>query len=438
MKISGWMLSAGAACGLLLAACSPASPTTQRASRKVPVPEVSTQQLDPFLATTLSGARLRVLTNDTSALAWGRLGQALDAADFDAESQACYREAARLDPAGARWFHLLGLRQLREQPDLALENLRRAVQLTGETNDAPVLRLALALSERGRFVEATNRLRSLLAGVPDHPAARLELARASLALGRLGGLPDWLAPCLTNPYTTRAAHLILGQVLLRNGDTEASSRHAQLAAAMPKPFDWPDPFLREVQELRQDTGKLAEQANSLLRQSRWAEAELVLTQLLSHVPESPEGVLLLGRVRLQQRRCAEAEALFQRFLQLRHEAPYGWMQLGMAFYCQSRWAEAARAFEEAVARKADFAQAHFNLGMARSRLRNSPAAMASFREALRCTPGDVSVHMALAEELFRIGETAAAREQVTQALGIDPNHPKANALRRRLDSPAVK
>ena len=80
----------------------------------------------------------------------------------------------------------------------------------------------------------------------------------------------------------------------------------------------------------------------------------------------------------------------------------------------------------------DFAQAHYNLGFALSRAGNSSEAIASFREALRCSPGDGNSHTALAEELFKTGETAPATFHVQRALELNPNDPKARALKERL------
>jgi tetratricopeptide (TPR) repeat protein len=327
---------------------------------------------------------------------------------------------------------LLALRQLREAPDEALKNLRRAVELSGVTNDASRLRLSQALTERGRLEESTHVLDGLLSVLPQHPAARLELARVSLTRGSVGDVPNLLVPSLTNPYTARPAHLLLAQALLRSGQAEASARHAQTAAALPKPFDWPDPFLREVQELRRDGRKMAEQVQQFMTERRWPEAEALVNDLLIRFPEDAEGMLLLGRIRLQQRRCDAAETLFRRVLNRQPESPLAWMQLGMSHYCQSQWKPAAVAFEQAVRLKADFGQAHFNLGMARIRLGDSAGAISSLREALRTTPGDPSIHVALAEELHRSGDPSGASQYLTRALALDPAFPKALKLQERL------
>jgi tetratricopeptide (TPR) repeat protein len=323
---------------------------------------------------------------------------------------------------------------LQDQPEAAIASLSRAAALSGPTNDAPRLRLARALVELGRFAEATNQLASLLAPNPGHPAARLELVRVRLALHQLAGASELLAPCLTNPYTARAGLLLLSQIKAREGETGVAASLAQRAAAMPKPFDWPDPFLREVQSLRGDRTRGADQINALLLQQRLPEAEAALTRFLQSAPEDVEGLLLLGRLRLQQKRCAEAADILERHLVLRPESLNGLVQLGMARYCESRWPEAAEAFTRAVALKPDFAQAHHNLGLALARAGNSDRAIASFREAIRCAPGDAGPWVALAEEHLRLGQIADAHICLARIEKIQGNHPALSALRQRIQN----
>jgi tetratricopeptide (TPR) repeat protein len=397
----------------------------------MPPPDVPLTLLDPSLARTIQTSRQTVLTRAQSADAWGQLGQAFHAAEFHAEARTCYARAAQLDSRSARWPHLLGLLQLQDLPDAALANLNHAAEHAGTATDAPRLRLAQAFFERGRFLEAENNLNALLSGNPGHAAARLELARIRLSENRLVSAAQLLQPCLTNAYTGRAAHFLLGQVRAREGNAEAATMLARQAAAMARPLDWPDPFLREVQSLRADRSKLSEQANLLLIQRRFSEAEAILTNLLKKLPEDAEALLLLGRLRLQQRRCAEAEPLFQRHLAIQANSLNGLVQLGLALFCQQRWNDAATAFERALVLKPDFAQAHYNLGLARARAHDSAGAIRSYREALRCSPGDAATHAALADELLLVGSFDEALIQADRAIALEPNHPKAKAAREQ-------
>ncbi len=401
-------------------------------SRQPEPPPLPTVSANAEMLQAISAARTEVVKSAGSGAAWGRLGQAFEAGEYPGEARICYARAAELEPESARWPHLLGLLQLQDAPAAALTNLARATRLASPTNDASRLRLAQALIERGRPAEAKEHLAPLLAARPDHPAARLELARVRLAENEPTLAAELLTPCLTNPYTARSAAQLLSQAKARSGDAAGAVALARRAAAMPRPFDWPDPFLREVQEFKQDRSHQVEKANRQVIQRRWAEAEVTLTNLLSSFPDDPECLLVLGRLRFQQSRCPEAEAAFRRHLAVQTNSLNGLIQLGLSLMCQSRWPEAGDVFGRAVQVKPDFAQAHLNLGLARSRAGDPAGAITSLREALRCSPGDADAHALLAEELSRTGARDEAARHLERALALDPASPRAKALRQKL------
>jgi cytochrome c-type biogenesis protein CcmH/NrfG len=409
------------------------SPSQQPSSELATPPSVNLTALDPFLSQTVSNAYAAVQSTPRSADAWGRLGHALDAAGFARDAQSCYERASALDPQAARWLYLGSLSQLQDDPSVGLSNLFRAVELVPATNEAPRLRLAQALIERGRFTEASAQLQRLLAMNANHPAARVELARIALSSNQLARVEELLGPSMTNAYTARPALLLLSQAKQRLGDTAGADTLARRAAAMPRPFDWPDPYLREVQALRADESHLADRANALAMQGRFAEAERILNELLLRTPDHPEALLLLGRLRIQQRRCADAELLLQRHLARRTNSLHGFVQLGLARFCEGRWTDAADAFRQATRLKPDFAQAHYDLGLALARAGNTPAAIESYQNAIRCDPADANAHAAIAEEFLRANNPGSARRHAENALRLDPKHAKAIKLLERLN-----
>ena len=408
---------------LLLAGCTPSEP---------PPPTVALTSVDPSLATVITTARQNVLGTPQSAEAWGRFGQALHAAEFYPEARASYAHALKLEPRSARWAHLLGVLQLQEQPDAALENLSLAASLAGAQIDAPRVRLAQALIERGRFEDAVKHIDLLLAANPLHAAARLEMARVHLSRQALERAEDSLQPCLTNSFTARPSLLLLAQIRQRQGIANMATQISRRAAGLARPFDWPDPFLREVQTLRGDRQKLEDQVNALLVQRRLPEAEAALAKLLSTFPEDAGGLLLLGRLRYQEKKCAEAEEALRRHLTAQPNSLNGLMQLGLAQLCQEHWTNAIATLRQAVTIKPDFAQAQYNLGYAYARFGDAASAIRSYRDALRATPGDPSIHLALAEELFHSGQRTEALANAERAAALNPNDPRARLLRDRI------
>ena len=421
-----WLAASAA---LLLIACDPPKPRTVES---VVAPLVAVDLLDAGMRSLLESNRNNVATRPDSADAWGRYGQALEAAEFLVEALKCYERAAALQPGSARWWHLTGLACLQDRPEAALQALNRAADLAGSTNEAPRLRLIQALVERGQLAEAANQAQRLLSSAPNHPAARLELARVRFQEGRGGECEALLAPCLTNAHTARSALVLLSQAKARAGDAATAAALALRAQSMPKPFDWPDPYVREVQTLRLRRETASERANGLLQQRRFAEAEALLSDTLKQFPDDAESLLLMGRLRLQQQRCDEAIGFLQQHLNRRSDSVNGLVQMGMARYCQSEWLEAAANFEHAAALKPDFAQAHYNLGLARSRAGNLAGAVTAMQTALRCNPGDPDMLLSLAEHQLAAGQLEAARAAFVEAQRVRPNHPRLKSVGAKL------
>ena len=422
----GWLTASAA---FFLVACDQPKPRTVET---VLPPQVAVDSLDAGMRNLLESNRNNVATSPDSADAWGRYGQALEAAEFLGEALSCYERAAALQPSSARWWHLTGLASLQDRPEAALQALSRAADLDSATNQAPRLRLIQALAERGQLNEAANHAQRMLSTDPNHPAARLELARVRFQEGRGGECEALLAPCLTNAHTARSALVLLSQAKARAGDADAAAALASRAQSMPKPFDWPDPYVREVQTLRLRRETASERANGLLQQRRFVEAETLLSETLRQFPDDAESLLLMGRLRLQQQRCDEAIPFLQRHLNRRSDSVNGLVQMGMARYCQSEWLEAAANFEQAAALKPDFAQAHYNLGLARSRAGNLAGAVAAMQTALRCNPGDPDMLLSLAEHQLAAGQQEAARASFAEAQRVRPNHPRLKSVGAKL------
>ena len=403
---------------LLLAGCQ----------RAVEPPMVPTTSLDPALASLVADSRQAVLSAPKSAEPWGKLGQALHAAEFLPEARQCYRSAAELDPRAPRWPHLLGVLELADDFESGVLNLQRAVELGGAQSGASRLRLGQALLERGRNDEALEQLNLLLAQDDQSLSAKLTLARALIAANQ----PDKAASTLQG-IPTRDATMLLAQIRQRQGDAIESVRLVRLASTLQDTPETPDAFLSEVLGLRADARSLADHANALLVQRRSADAETIINRLLQNYPGNAEGLLLLGRLRYQQQRCAEAEEAFRRHLVAEPKSLNGLLQLTLAQFCQQRWGEAVSSLKQAIALKPDSAPAHYNLGYALLRTGDSAGGIAALREAVRCEPGDARSRLALADALRRTGDAAGARAQLERVLEANPNQTTARQMLDRLE-----
>ena len=395
-------------------------------------PLVSLASIDPSLRGIIETARAEVVRAPKSVAAWGKLGQALHAAEFTSEARLCYSNAMTQDPTDFRWPYLIGLLELHDQPDAAILHLQHAMELAAGKSEAPRFQLARALVERGRYAEAEPHLKLLIAANPRHAAAHLELGRVYLSRNALREATSEIQPALNDSDTMRPALLLAAQIAQRNGQPDTATQLSRRAASLPRPFDWPDPILREVQSLRIDRARLADQANALLQQRRNPEAEMALTKLLNAFPDDAEGLLLLGRLRYQEQRCPEAEAALRRHLAVQTNSLNGLIQLSLSLLCQQQWTNAIGVLEQTIAVKPDFAQAHANLGLAFSRLGRSAEAIRAYRDALRCNPGDANTHFSLAEELANAGQIEEAKEQINRAAAINPNDSRLRKAREQL------
>ena len=207
---------------------------------------------------------VRKSPNDSRA--WGELAMVLYVYEFLDESTAAYATAARLDPREPRWPYLRALALLPRDAESALANLKQAAALAGSNPDAPRLRLAETLAERGESEEAAKQFGELLRTRPDHTAAMVGLARLKLAAGRAAEARALLERCLRDPHTIRTAHSLLASAAQSLGDTATAEKAARRARSLPVDRAWPDP------EHTRRTGSAAGPSRTRSRDRKWIPA----------------------------------------------------------------------------------------------------------------------------------------------------------------------
>jgi tetratricopeptide (TPR) repeat protein len=419
--------------GLLLGSgCRPApAPTEPHAPQSLRPPSIDLTVLDAAIVTALQEAQSEVEQTPDSAAAWGRLGQVFLAHDYLDESATCLSEAERLDPREARWPYLQAY-AWRAFPARAMEPLRRAVELCGETPDAPRLRLAELLIEQGDAEEAAALCSASLRRDPQNARAQLGLARLAKRAGRLTESIELLAGPLGNTHTRKAAHGLMSELQLRLGDEAAARQHARQAAEFPVDRPWPDPFVEEI--ARRYVGRQAAltQAANLLGSMRGPEALVLLQQTVRTYPESSYGWLLLAKAFQLTGDLSSAEGALRRAVQLNANSLEGHFLLGVLLLERSQPADAKESFQRAISLKSDCGQAHFGLGYCLMSEGNQADAAAAFREAVRCKPFSAESHAYLAEVLLKLGQHGEARRHVALALKLQPGHTRALQLKSEL------
>jgi tetratricopeptide (TPR) repeat protein len=392
-------------------------------------PTISTAGLDLAIAALIDKSVAEVRSSPRSGPAWGRLGMVLQTYDFKEDARSCFVEAERLSPQEPRWpwFHAL----LLLPDDAGLPKLRRAVELCHDQPDAPRLKLAQLLAERGELDEAERHFQELLRARPDHAVAWLGVANVSISHGRLEESVGQLNRCLTNEYTAKAACQLLATVQQRLGHTNAADTATRLAATLPPDRDWPNPFAQEAAQYRVGRQALLDRAQQLLRQRRAEEALPVATRLVTDYADAADAWLTLGRVRVLEKDFVAAEQALRHCLQLDPKLVDGHMQLGLALLYQRRNAEAAASFQEALRQKPALAEAHYNLGLARLREGDRAGAIQSLREAIRCDANEVQPRLALADALNKSGQREEALAELRRALKLNPNDARVRQMLER-------
>jgi tetratricopeptide (TPR) repeat protein len=395
------------------------------------VPEVSTQGFEPVIAAQIGKAVANARANPRQGPAWGRLGLVLQAYEFSPQARFCFEQAERFDPTQPRWPYFHGLLLSQIEPKAATARLQRAAELADSKQDAPRLRLARSLLESGNYDQAREQFQRLVQAQPSHAPAQLALAEIGMARGRAEDSRAALTPCLSNAFTARRAHTLLAQVERQLGHAAAAEDALRSAASLPADRAWPDIFAAEAASYHFGKRAWTEQAQQLVEQKRYDEAQVLVERLLKHYPEAPEGWLLQGRLRLEQNDCAEAARAFEQHLRRAPESVNGLAQLGIALLCLKRYAESVPVLQRAIQLKSDYGEAHFNLGFALAGAGRAAEAMPSFRNAIRFSPEMLDAYVMLADLLLQDGQAEEARRLLQKAQPLAPSDERIKMLMQR-------
>jgi tetratricopeptide (TPR) repeat protein len=170
--------------------------------------------------------------------------------DFFSEANVCLSQAERLDPQEPRWPYYQGIALSLGDPDAAIPTLQRAADLCADTPDAPRLRLAEVLLGQGHYEEAADQFRHTLRRDPGNARAHLGLARVSYERDDLPGTLAHLRCFADNPFTRKAASVLLAETERRTEGKKPVGQSLDRAAGLPDDPIWPDPFALELERLK--------------------------------------------------------------------------------------------------------------------------------------------------------------------------------------------
>jgi tetratricopeptide (TPR) repeat protein len=391
-------------------------------------PVLDLAQEDRAVVAAVESARGKVRRAPRDAQAWGMLGMVLYANDYVAESADCFLQAGCLDAREPRWPYYRAVALATTEPDAALAELRRAVDLWGDTEVMPRLRLADLLLEQGRMEEAQEQFRHVLRQAPNNSLAHLGLARLAAQSNDADVSLKHLENCLEDCATEKPARTLRAELYHRKGDGVAAERERGRAAQLPEPGSAIDPVIEEMVALAVGRRAVIAQSNRLLALGRAREASVLLLEAVREYPDSERVWQSLGKAYLEQKAPAEAERAFRKALLCRPDLVDASFSLGVALLEQGQTVEAGQCFRRTVELRPEYVRAHCYLGHCLEEQGKRADAIGAYRTALRYKPYFAHAHMKLAELLARDGRIKEAREHLELAVSLDPKDREAREL----------
>jgi tetratricopeptide (TPR) repeat protein len=399
-----------------------------------PIPERVT---DPNVRAAVAEARNGVLSEPRSAAAWGEYGLVCRANGLNDESNACFAQAARLDPADPRWPYLIGFHSLYFSPAEALPHLREAYRLATapKFRSAARLRLAEQLQEQGSLDEAERLFAEDLRENPDGSRAQFGLAVIATTRGDPRGAIERLKPLAANPVCRKRASAILAAVYRQLGDLPAAARAEQDSARLPADLGWSDAFLAE--SLSKQVGYVAKlkQAEELDTKGRFGEALPFWEDLARAYPDEP-ALTKYGVALAKANLYPQAEDIFRSILRQNPNNGTVHYYLGRSILEQAvphvktggeagerarkMIEEAVGEFRRATELRPDYEPGYVVTGQALRLLGRLPEAEVVCRDAVRIAPQDYMAHLTLGEVLLDQGKPTDAVREAEEAVRLAP------------------
>jgi tetratricopeptide (TPR) repeat protein len=409
-----------------------APPATER------LEETVRRQLDEALARVEAAA-----TTDRGAVrgaAWGELGRLYDVYGFSAAAATCYRNAAVLDPGRFEWhYYLARLERAGGSLEAAERALGKAMDLAPEDAAARV-ELARLRVDQGRLTDGVRETTAVLAGDPDHVAARLVRAQASQELEEwAAAAADYERLLALQPSATRL-HQPLALAYRALGDLERAESH--LARRGDSFVEADDPWVVALQSLRAGVKRDLDEAEALYARGDFAAAEAAFATAIAQDPEVARAHLGRGSALKELGRLQEALAAYGEALEIQPAYAKAHYNRGTVLALLGDDRAALAAYDEALAIEPDNTEARFNRANALLRSERFAEAEAAYAGLIADNPGNGSAHLGRAASLLGMGDDAGAVAALEESDRVFPTSPTfKNALARvwaASEEPAVR
>ena len=376
----------------------------------VPVSSPDLTGLEPAVAAQI--VEMQRLLASPSAVSYGDLGQVYLAYGFNDSAADCFRNAAALDAANARWPYLLGAaQQAAGRLDAAAASFERALSLAPGAW-AGYVHLGEIRLLQGRPEEAETVLRKAVP-TPAGAAARSLLGQAALARRDFKAAVENLEAALTAVPEANRLHYPLALAYRGLGDRAKAEEH--LARAGQVGLKPPDPWLDAIASLRVGERVAVMRGRVAAQAGRYADAAQEFRKALAAQPESVEARVNLGSVLALSRDRAGAVEQFQEALKRDPGNATAHFNLG-SLLVDGAPAEARPHLEAAVAARPSDAEARRLWAKALRDSGRPEEALAQYARAVELAPGDETARLGEAETLVRLSRHAEARRKLEEGL----------------------
>ncbi|MEQ1849502.1 MAG: tetratricopeptide repeat protein [Candidatus Peribacteraceae bacterium] len=197
----------------------------------------------------------------------------------------------------------------------------------------------------------------------------------------------------------------------------AEERGAELVPEVPVERPRKNPRMSAIQ--LQQVRTLLRAAEKEVAMQRFADAESLLIQALTVLPDSLDAQAELAKLYLTTERYAKAEALYQDIVARRDDVGF-YANLGLANYMQGKYVEACYAYQEALNRDPQTPERSAALSRACIAARRYKDAAPLLEKALTRLSKDTELLHLLAECYLQLEEPAKAEEVYRRINRIEP------------------
>ncbi len=282
------------------------------------------------------------------------------------------------------------------------------------------------LARRGAVEEAVDVLRQGLERAPDDPQLH---ARLGLLLARNG-----LGGAETERHLSEA---------IRLSETFQGDLHAARGGLLAEQGRLAEALDEYERVLAVEPGNVAARNNRAIawyQMGRQDEAVQELRQVIAEHPKHADSYNNLAAIAIHRRDWPEVERQSRAALAVDDGLVQAWNNLAVGLEEQDQTSAAEKAYRRALELEDGYWQARFNLGVLLRKAGRLDEAKQAFERVLVGVPGFPDVHLELGELLSQGSavEVAQARDHWNAWLRLQPQHPRAEEIRQRIQGLAER